>query len=238
MGMLVAQEFERVRREIDDAPARRPAAARAPPRRSPRPAGRRNAAPDGSPPRRTRHRASGSWYMSPSRTMLLASPARSRLTRATASISRDWSMPRACVDPRRRGSRACGRCRCRYRAGRCGSAAATISVKRRLDLALVDVERADAVPLRGILAEIGGGALGALALDRREPLQVERDRRIALAAGGHEMPGERACRLGGAAAGRTPSCLRGSGRAGRPRTAASDGARRAAGSARGSAPTR
>ncbi len=34
--------------------------------------------------------------------------------------------------------------------------------QRRLDLALVDIERADAVPLRGIVAEIGGGQLGAL----------------------------------------------------------------------------
>ena len=42
--------------------------------------------------------------------------------------------------------------------------------ERRFDLALVDVERADLVPLGGIFAKIGGGELGALALDRAEPL--------------------------------------------------------------------
>ena len=45
------------------------------------------------------------------------------------------------------------------------------------------------MPLRGILAEIGGGLLGALALDRGEPLQVERDRLVGLAAGRDEMRG-------------------------------------------------
>ena len=66
--------------------------------------------------------------------------------------------------------------------------------QRRLDLALVDVERADLVPLRGIVAEIGGGEFGALALDRGQPLQIKRDRLVGLAAGGDQMPGERACR--------------------------------------------
>ena len=59
--------------------------------------------------------------------------------------------------------------------------------ERRLDFALVDIERADAVPMRGIFAEIGGGEFGALALDRREPLQVERDRRVVLAAGSDQL---------------------------------------------------
>ena len=66
--------------------------------------------------------------------------------------------------------------------------------QRRLDLALIDIKRADAVPIGRVFAEIGGGALGALALDRGQPLQIERDRRVALAAGGDEVAGERAGR--------------------------------------------
>src|SRR5258707_11265307 len=47
------------------------------------------------------------------------------------------------------------------------------------DLALVDVERTNAMPLRRIVAEIRRGQLHALALDHRQPLQVEHDGRIA-----------------------------------------------------------
>ena len=79
--------------------------------------------------------------------------------------------------------------------------------QRRLDLALVDVERADAVPLRGIFAEIGGGELGALALDRGQPLQIERDRRVGLAAGGDEMAGQRARRAARAEAIEDPAAF-------------------------------
>ena len=57
----------------------------------------------------------------------------------------------------------------------------------RLDLAFVDIERANAVPLDGILAEIGAGEIGALALDGGEALQVESDRRVGLVARGDEL---------------------------------------------------
>src|ERR1700726_3137447 len=64
----------------------------------------------------------------------------------------------------------------------------------RLDLALIDVERADAMPLVGIFAEIGAREIGALPLDRAEPLQIEGDRRVGIVAGGDQLAGKRACR--------------------------------------------
>ena len=66
--------------------------------------------------------------------------------------------------------------------------------QRRLDLALVDIERTDPMPLRGILAKIGAGEIGALLLDRAQPLEIEGDGRIGLPARGHQMPGEGAGR--------------------------------------------
>ena len=62
--------------------------------------------------------------------------------------------------------------------------------ERRLDFALVDIERADAMPARGVFAEIGAGEIGALPLDRAQALEIEHDRRIGLAAGRDQMPGE------------------------------------------------
>ena len=62
--------------------------------------------------------------------------------------------------------------------------------ERRLDLALVDIERADAMPIGGVLTKIGGGEVGALPLDRAKPLQVERDRRISFVARRHQLAGE------------------------------------------------
>src|SRR5580658_5379100 len=62
--------------------------------------------------------------------------------------------------------------------------------ERRLDLALVDIEGTDPMPLRGVLAEIRAGEIGALLLDRAEPLEIEGDGRIGLAARGNQLPGE------------------------------------------------
>ncbi len=104
-----------------------------------------------------------------------SSPARSRLTRATDNISRDWSMPSA------RSTRGAKISSMRpvpvpiSRRSR-GSAAAMISTSACLDLALVDMERADAVPCAAIVAKIGAGEVRALPLDRTQPLQIERDR--------------------------------------------------------------
>ena len=64
----------------------------------------------------------------------------------------------------------------------------------RLDLALIDVERADAVPLVGIFAEIGAREVGTLPLYRVQPLQVEGDRRVGIVASGDQLAGEGACR--------------------------------------------
>src|SRR5207302_4148541 len=79
--------------------------------------------------------------------------------------------------------------------------------ERRLDLALVDVERADAVPLHGIFAEIGGGGFGALTLDCGKPLEVERDRLVGLAASGDKMPAQRARRAARTEAVEHPAAL-------------------------------
>jgi hypothetical protein len=49
------------------------------------------------------------------------------------------------------------------------------------------------VPLHGIFTKIGGGELGALALDRGQPLEVERDRLVGLAESGNEVPAESTC---------------------------------------------
>src|SRR5271167_3201343 len=62
--------------------------------------------------------------------------------------------------------------------------------QRRLDLALVDIEGTDPMPLRGILAEIRAGEIGALLLDCAEPLEIEGDGRIGLPARGNQLPGE------------------------------------------------
>src|SRR6202040_2410638 len=77
----------------------------------------------------------------------------------------------------------------------------------RLDLALIDVPRADAMPLVGIFAEIGACEFGALPLYRAEPLQIEGDRRVGLAAGGDQLPGQGACRARLAEAIKHPAAL-------------------------------
>ena len=51
------------------------------------------------------------------------------------------------------------------------------------------------MPIRRIFAEIRGGQFRALALDRREPLQIERDRLVILAACIHQIAAQRADRL-------------------------------------------
>ena len=63
------------------------------------------------------------------------------------------------------------------------------------------------MPLHGIFAEIGGRRLGALALDRGKPLQVERDRLVGLAASGDKMPAQRARRAARAEAVEHPAAL-------------------------------
>ncbi len=79
--------------------------------------------------------------------------------------------------------------------------------QRRLDLALVDVERADAVPMRGVFAEIGRGKLGALALDRGQPLEIERERFVGFVAGSDELPRQGSRCLAGAEAVKNPAAL-------------------------------
>src|SRR6185437_14900634 len=66
--------------------------------------------------------------------------------------------------------------------------------ERALDLALVDIERADLTPLRGIRAEIGGSRFGARPLDLVEPLAVEDDDRIVVGNEAGEQAGKRARR--------------------------------------------
>src|ERR1700736_6104754 len=63
----------------------------------------------------------------------------------------------------------------------------------RLDLALIDIQRADAMPLGGIVAEIVAREIGTLPLYRAEPLQIEGDRRVAVVAGGDQLAGGGAC---------------------------------------------
>ena len=63
------------------------------------------------------------------------------------------------------------------------------------------------MPLVGVFPKIGARELGALPLDRAEPLQIEGDRRIALVAGGDKLPGERACRTRLAEAIKHPAAL-------------------------------
>ena len=47
------------------------------------------------------------------------------------------------------------------------------------------------MPLGGIFAEIGARDVGALVLDRAQTLQIERDRRIGIAARCHELSRQR-----------------------------------------------
>ena len=63
-----------------------------------------------------------------------------------------------------------------------------------LDLALIDVERADAMPLVGIFAEIGARDIGALPLNRAQPLKIEGDRGIRVSASRQELARKRADR--------------------------------------------
>src|SRR6266478_4497078 len=62
----------------------------------------------------------------------------------------------------------------------------------RFNFALVDVERANAVPLRGIIAKIGTGEVGALPFDCTQSLEIQSNCRIRLAAGRHELASQRA----------------------------------------------
>ena len=68
--------------------------------------------------------------------------------------------------------------------------------KRRLDFALVDIERADSVPLRCVLAKIGGGKIGTLLLDCAQALQIESDGRIIFIAGPDQLTRQRPRRTG------------------------------------------
>ena len=61
-----------------------------------------------------------------------------------------------------------------------------------LDFGLIDVERPYPVPVRRVVTEIRGGQFRAMALDRRKPLQIERDRLIVLATGIHQIATEKA----------------------------------------------
>ena len=93
MRMLVAQEFQRVRREIDDdQPAARP---QQPRRLADRhaPARRDSAAPGAWSRGRRRRARPAARRCRPAAPAHCATPALSRLARATASISRDMSMP-------------------------------------------------------------------------------------------------------------------------------------------------
>ncbi len=52
----------------------------------------------------------------------------------------------------------------------------------RFDLSLVDIERADPMPAGGVGTKIIGRMRSALTLDRRQSLQVERQRRVSFVA--------------------------------------------------------
>ena len=91
-----------------------------------------------------------------------------------------------------------------------------------------DVQLADAVPLGGVAREIvlrRGGARGA---HRGEPLAVARDGRVVGIEPCDKLARQRAPSRRARRGGRTPRSLRGSARPGRPRPAAADGARCAA----------
>jgi hypothetical protein len=61
-----------------------------------------------------------------------------------------------------------------------------------LDIGLIDVERPDSVPVRRIIAEVRRGQFRALAVDRRKPLQIERDRFVLRAACVRQMATQQA----------------------------------------------
>src|SRR6202007_1872527 len=66
--------------------------------------------------------------------------------------------------------------------------------KRCFDLAFVDVERTDAVPLGGIFAEIGARNVRALAFARTQSLKIQSDRGIGITARRDELSRQRAYR--------------------------------------------
>ena len=131
-----------------------------------------------------------SWYMSPRRSEQLRRLARSRLTRATASISRERSMPTAC-STRGAKSRACARFRCRYRAVRAPRPAAAHRAARPGPRARRH-KASGCSPLRGVGAGIRGGGFGAGALDLLQPLDIELDDRVAVRHQPGEQPRQRA----------------------------------------------
>ena len=228
MGMLLAQEFELVRREIDH---QQPAARAQHARRLADRAGAvveevqhlvddddveglASAAPD----RRCR----------PAARCSACRPGASSRARASASMSSDRSMP----SPRSIAGRtipACGRCRCRDRAASGIGCSPSALDDRRLDRLVGDMQLADAVPLGGVAGEIvlrGVGARG------RAPRPAARGRARAIGSAGSSRVDQRRARTRrrrpARPGGRTPRRLRGSARPARPRPAASDGARCAA----------
>ncbi len=76
-----------------------------------------------------------------------------------------------------------------------------------LDFALVDIERANAMPLNRVFTEIGTGEIGPLPLDRAQTLQIESDHGIILAACGDELAGECAGQAGLAETIKDPASL-------------------------------
>ena len=102
-------------------------------------------------------RGQGRWYMSPWRTWQLARPARSEVgARHDQHLARQVDADAAADPPGHQLEDAAGAgADVEQVADARGRQAAQ---QRGLDLALVDMERAELVPARGILAEIGGGA--------------------------------------------------------------------------------
>src|SRR6185437_6715668 len=114
---------------------------------------------------------SGSWYMSPWRSEQLRSAVRARFARHVQHLAREIDADRV-FDARRQDLQHAARPSADVeQLSRVGERQQL--QQRALDLDLIDMEGADASPLRGIGAEIGGCLLGAGALDLGQALMVE-----------------------------------------------------------------
>ena len=227
MGVLLAQEFEIVRREIDhQQPAARPQHARGLGDRARAVVEKvQHLMDDDDVERILRQREVVDVALA--HAAMLAGPARSSRARASASMSSDRSRPRprSIRGPEQLQHAAGAGAEIEQRAHRL---ARERRDDRLLDRVVGDVQLADAVPFGGMAAEIGLRGRGARGAHGGEPLAVARQRRV----GGIEPRDQVARELGrrrpARPGGRTPRSLRGSARPGRLRRAAADGARCAA----------
>ena len=239
MGMLVAQEFEIVRREVDH---QQPAAG---PQHARRLADRARAVVE-----EVQHLMDDDDVEGILRQREIVDVALPHAAMAQAGAVEPRARQRQHVerhveaepalDAAARTVPACARCRCRDRAASGTRCPASARADRLLDRLVGDMQLADAVPLGGVPAEIGLRRRGARRAHRGEPLAVAQQRGV----GRIEPPDQLARQLGrrrrARPAGRTPRSPRGSARPGRPPPAAAGGARCAAATGAGSrsGPTR